>query len=146
MFVGGCAGSTACSVKIFRYQVAFEALKAYLFKMPKQHAISPMRYNGKPLPEQIVFSVMSFFFLFFATFAVTAVLLSLTGLDPVTAWSGAGSAVANVGPGLGDIIGPAGTYQDLPGSAKWILMVAMIIGRLEIVTALVVMMPGFWRG
>jgi len=69
--------------------------------MPKQHAIAPMRYGGKPLPEQIVFSVMSFFFLFFATFAVTAVLLSLIGLDPVTAWSGAGSAVANVGPGLG---------------------------------------------
>ena len=146
MFVGGCAGSTACSVKIFRYQVAFEALKSYLFRMPKHHAISPMRYGGKPLPEQIVFSVMSFFFLFFATFAVTAVLLSLIGLDPVTAWSGAGSAVANVGPGLGEIIGPSGTYQELPGAAKWVLMTAMIVGRLEIVTALVVIMPGFWRG
>jgi len=74
------------------------------------------------------------------------VLLSLIGLDPVTAWSGAGSAVANVGPGLGDIIGPAGTYQELPGAAKWVLMTAMIVGRLEIVTALVVIMPGFWRG
>jgi trk system potassium uptake protein TrkH len=146
MFIGGCAGSTACSVKIFRYQVAFEGLKSYLFKMPKQHAISPMRYGGNPLPDQVVFSVMSFLFLFFATFAVTAILLSLIGLDPITAWSGAGSAVANVGPGLGDIIGPAGTYQDLPSTAKWVLMIAMIVGRLEIVTALVVMMPGFWRG
>ena len=146
MFVGGCAGSTTCSVKIFRYQVAFEALKSYLFRMPKQHAIAPMRYDGRPLPEQIVFSVMSFFFLFFATFAVTAILLSLIGLDPITAWSGAASAVANVGPGLGDIIGPAGTYQTLPNSAKWVLLSAMIIGRLEIVTALVIMMPGFWRG
>ncbi len=146
MFIGGCAGSTACSVKIFRYQVAFEGLKAYLFQMPKQHAVAPMRYNGKPLPEQVVFSVMSFFFLFFATFAVTAVALSLVGLDPVTAWSGAGSAVANVGPGLGPIIGPAGTYESLPDTAKWILMLAMIVGRLEIVTALVVVMPSFWRG
>ena len=146
MFIGGCAGSTACSIKIFRYQVAFEALKSYLFKMPTQSAIAPMRYGNKPLPEQVVYSVMSFFFLFFATFAVTAILLSLIGLDPVTAWSGAGSAVANVGPGLGDIIGPSGTYQDLPGAAKWILMTAMIIGRLEIVTALVVIMPSFWRG
>lgn len=146
MFVGGCAGSTTCSVKIFRYQVAFEALKSYLFRMPKQHAIAPMRYGGRPLPEQIVFSVMSFFFLFFATFAVTAILLSLIGLDPITAWSGAASAVANVGPGLGDIIGPAGTYQTLPNSAKWVLLTAMIIGRLEIVTALVIMMPGFWKG
>jgi len=146
MFIGGCAGSTACSVKIFRYQVAFEGLKAYLFQMPKQHAIAPMRYNGKPLPEQVVFSVMSFFFLFFATFALTAIALSLVGLDPVTAWSGAGSAVANVGPGLGPIIGPAGTYETLPSTAKWILMLAMIVGRLEIVTALVVIMPSFWRG
>lgn len=146
MFIGGCAGSTACSVKIFRYQVAFEALKSYLFQMPKQHAIAPMRYNGKPLPEQVVFSIMSFFFLFFVTFAVTAILLSLIGLDPITAWSGAGSAVANVGPGLGPIIGPAGTYQTLPDAAKWVLMLAMIIGRLEIVTALVVIMPSFWRG
>lgn len=145
MFIGGCAGSTACSIKIFRYQVAFEALRAYLFKMPQQNAVSPMRYGGKPLPEQIVYSVLGYFFLFFFTFALTAMILSVLGLDPITAWSGAGSAVANVGPGLGDIIGPAGTYQSLPGTAKWVLMVAMIVGRLEIITALVVLTPAFWR-
>ena len=77
--------------------------------------------------------------------AVTAGTLSAIGLDPVTAWSGAGSAVANVGPGLGDIIGPSGTYQDLPETAKWVLLSAMIIGRLEIVTALVIVTPAFWR-
>jgi len=76
---------------------------------------------------------------------VAAALLSLIGLDPITAWSGAGSAIANVGPGLGDIIGPSGTYQDLPGSAKWVLLVTMIVGRLEIVTALVLFTPAFWR-
>jgi len=145
MFIGGCAGSTACSVKIFRYQVAFEALRNYLFRMPRQHAIVPMRYGGQTLPPSVVYSVMSYFFVFFLTFVITAVLLSLIGLDPITAWSGAGSAVANVGPGLGDIIGPAGTYQDLPGSAKWVLLTAMIIGRLEIVTALVLLTPAFWR-
>ncbi|MEP3655409.1 MAG: TrkH family potassium uptake protein [Litorimonas sp.] len=145
MFIGGCAGSTACSVKIFRYQVAFEAMRNYLFRMPRQHAVVPMRYGGKTLPPSVVYSVMSYFFVFFLTFVITAVLLSLIGLDPITAWSGAGSAVANVGPGLGDIIGPAGTYQDLPGSAKWVLMTAMIIGRLEIVTALVLLTPAFWR-
>lgn len=145
MFIGGCAGSTACSVKIFRYQVAFEALRNYLFRMPRQHAVVPMRYGGQTLPPSVVYSVMSYFFVFFLTFVITAVLLSLIGLDPITAWSGAGSAVANVGPGLGDIIGPAGTYQDLPGSAKWVLMTAMIIGRLEIVTALVLLTPAFWR-
>ena len=145
MFVGGCAGSTACSIKIFRYQVAFEALRAYLFRMPHEHAIAPMRYGGKPLVESVVYSVLGYFFLFFLTFAVVAITLSFLGLDPVTAWSGAGSAVANVGPGLGEIIGPAGTYQPLPGSAKWVLLTAMVVGRLEIVTALVVLSPGFWR-
>jgi trk system potassium uptake protein TrkH len=145
MFIGGCAGSTACSVKIFRYQVALEALRNYLFRMPRQHAVAPMRYGGQTLSPSVVYSVMSYFFIFFLTVVITAVLLSLIGLDPITAWSGAGSAVANVGPGLGDIIGPAGTYQDLPGSAKWVLMTAMIIGRLEIVTALVLLTPAFWR-
>ena len=145
MFIGGCAGSTACSIKIFRYQVAISGLRAYLFQMPQPNAVSPLRYAGKPLNPSVVYSVMAYFFVFFLTFAVTAVALSLLGLDPLTAWSGAGSAVANVGPGLGDIIGPSGTYQDLSGPAKWVLMTAMIIGRLEIVTALVLLTPSFWR-
>jgi len=145
MFIGGCAGSTACSIKIFRYQVAFIAMRAYLTKMPRPSMVAPMRYGGKQLPESVAYSVMGYFFLFFMTFAVTAFLLSIIGLDPITAWSGAGSAVANVGPGLGDIIGPAGTYETLPNTAKWVLLLAMIVGRLEIVTALVVLTPQFWR-
>ena len=146
MFIGGCAGSTACSIKIFRYQVAFASLKAYLLRMPRPNMIVPMRYGGKPLHEAVVHSVMSYFFLFFMTFAITAIILSMLGLDTMTAWSGAGSAVANVGPGLGDIIGPSGTYQSLSDSAKWVLLIAMIVGRLEIITALVVLTPAFWRG
>lgn len=145
MFIGGCAGSTACSIKIFRYQVALEALRAYLFRMPRPHAIAPMRYNGRPLPDAIVYSVLGYFFLFFITVTTVAATLGSLGLDPVTAWSGAASAVANVGPGLGDIIGPSGTYQDLPKLAKWALMTGMIVGRLEIITALVVLTPSFWR-
>ena len=145
MFIGGCAGSTACSVKIFRYQVAFEALRAYLLRMPRQNMVVPLRYGDKPLPEGVVYSVMSYFFLFFTTFAVVAISLSVLGLDTMTAWSGAGSAVANVGPGLGDIIGPTGTYQSLSNPAKWVLMTGMIVGRLEIVTVLVILTPAFWR-
>ena len=145
MFIGGCAGSTACSIKIFRYQVAVEAMRAYLFKMPRPHAVTPMRYAGKPISDAIVYSVLAYFFVFFIAVAATAALLGSMGLDPVTAWSGAGSAVANVGPGLGEIIGPSGTYQDLPGQAKWVLLTAMVVGRLEIVTALVVLTPAFWR-
>lgn len=145
MFIGGCAGSTACSIKIFRYQVALEALRVYIFRLPRQHAVVPMRYSGKPIPEEIVYSVMGYFFIFFAAFAVMAILLSLLGLDTLTAWSGAASAIANVGPGLGEIIGPAGTYQSLPNLAKWVLMSGMIVGRLEIITVLVVLTPAFWR-
>ncbi len=145
MFIGGCAGSTACSIKIFRYQVALAALRAYLKQMPRPNMVVPMRYGGKPLSETVVHSVMSYFFLFFMTFALTAIILSVLGLDAMTAWSGAGSAVANVGPGLGEIIGPTGTYQPLSSSAKWVLLTAMLIGRLEIITALVVMTPAFWR-
>jgi len=146
MFIGGCAGSTACSIKIFRYQVAFEAMRAYLRRMPRPNMMVPLRYGGKPLAETVVYSVMSYFFLFFMTFALTAIILSVLGLDTMTAWSGAGSAVANVGPGLGDIIGPTGTYEPLPDSAKWVLLIAMIVGRLEIITALVMLSPSFWRG
>ena len=104
-----------------------------------------MRYGGRPIPEEGVYSVLGYFFIFFMCFAVGAIALSLLGLDAMTAWSGAASAVANVGPGLGDIIGPAGTYQQLPSTAKWVLMTGMIVGRLEIVTALVVLTPAFWR-
>jgi trk system potassium uptake protein TrkH len=118
---------------------------SYLFKMPRQHSVSPLRYGGKILPEAVLFSVMGYFFLFFVTFAFAALALSIIGLDPITAWSGAGSSLANVGPGLGDVIGPSGSYQTLPNSAKWVLMTTMIVGRLEIVTALVVLTPSFWR-
>jgi trk system potassium uptake protein TrkH len=113
--------------------------------MPRRNAVAPLRYAGKHLPDAVVYSVMSYFFVFFMTIIIVAVLLALIGLDPVTAWSGAGSAVANVGPGLGDIIGPSGTYQELPSSAKWVLLLAMIVGRLEIITALVMFTPAFWR-
>lgn len=145
MFIGGCAGSTACSIKIFRYQVAFEALRSYLLRMPRPNMVIPLRYGHNALPDSVVYSVMSYFFIFFMTFAFGAILLSMMGLDPMTAWSGAGSAVANVGPGLGDIIGPAGNYDTLPGAAKWVLMTGMIVGRLEIVTVLVILTPAFWR-
>ena len=100
--------------------MAFEGLRSYLFKMPRQHSVSPLRYGGKILPEAVLFSVMGYFFLFFVTFAFATLALSIIGLDPITAWSGAGSSLANVGPGLGDVIGPSGSYQTLPNSAKWV--------------------------
>ena len=145
MFIGGCAGSTSCSIKIFRFQVAFEALRAYLFKMPRPNAISPMRYGGQVLPKSAVYSVMGFFFVFMLCFAITALALTLTGLDDITALSSAATAITNVGPGLGDIVGPSGTFRTLPDSSKWIMAMAMIVGRLEIIPVLVLLSPSFWR-
>ncbi|MEM1380457.1 MAG: TrkH family potassium uptake protein [Pseudomonadota bacterium] len=145
MFVGGCAGSTSCGLKIFRLQVAIAALSVYIQKLSHPHRVTVARYNGRPLDEGVFRSVLSFFFLYFALFATIAVALSLFQLDAVTALSAAGSAIANVGPGLGDIVGPAGNYATLPDGVKWILSAAMLLGRLELFTVLVLFVPSFWR-
>ena len=145
MFVGGCAGSTSCGLKVFRLQVAFSALMVYGRRLVFPNGVFVARYNGKPLTDDVFISVLSFFFVYFATFATVAVILSLFQLDPVTALSAAGSAIANVGPGLGDIIGPAGNYASLPAGAKWTLSAAMLLGRLEFFTLLVLLSPAFWR-
>ncbi len=102
-------------------------------------------YNGKPISESVLASVMAFFFLFILCWVTIAIGLGLTGLDFVTAASGAASAIANVGPGLGPVIGPAGNFADLPVAAKWMLSFGMLLGRLELFTILVLVMPSFWR-
>lgn len=145
MFVGGCAGSTSCGLKIFRLQVALSALFVYTQKLSHPHRVTVARYNGRPLDESVFRSVLSFFFLYFAVFATVAVGLSLFQLDAVTALSAAGSAIANVGPGLGDVVGPAGNYATLPEGAKWLLCAAMLLGRLELFTVLVLFVPSFWN-
>lgn len=145
MFIGGCAGSTSCSVKIFRYQIALSAVRSYVEQLTRPNAVSPPRYRGKALPPETVRSVFVFIFLFFATFTVSAALLSFTGLDTITAISGAATTLANVGPGLGEIIGPSGTFAPLPDTAKWIMTATMLIGRLEVLVVLVMLTPGFWR-
>ena len=145
MFIGGCAGSTSCGIKVFRFQVLFQEIRTHVLAVLYPHGVFTRRFNGRPIAEGVSSAVMSFFFLYLLTFAVSAMALSLTGLDPLTALSGAGSAVSNVGPGLGDIIGPAGTYQTLPDSAKWILALTMLVGRLEIFSVLVLLSPAFWR-
>ena len=145
MFIGGCAGSTTCSVKIFRYQIAGSALGAYIAQYARRHSVKPIRYRGKTVPDATVRSVLGFFFVFFASFAVSAVILSFLGLDTTTAISGAATTLANVGPGLGEIIGPAGSFQPLPDPAKWVMTANMLIGRLEIMVMLVMLTPGFWQ-
>jgi trk system potassium uptake protein TrkH len=146
MFVGGCAGSTTCSVKIFRYQIAGSAIRRYLANLLSPNAVIPVRYNGRSVPDGTLHSVFGFFFVFFAVFAISATLLSALGLDLTTALSGAATSLANVGPGLGETIGPAGTFAPLSDPAKWVLTGNMFIGRLEVLTVLVLLTPRFWRG
>ena len=142
--IGGCAGSTSCSVKIFRYQILFAAARAQLRQIRSPHGIFRPRYAGRTVAPDVLSSVMAFFVLFVVTLGIIAVLLAMTGLDMVTSVSGAATAVANIGPGLGPIIGPAGNFAPLGDTAKWILSAAMLIGRLELVVVFVLLTREFW--
>jgi trk system potassium uptake protein TrkH len=143
--IGGCAGSTACSIKVFRYQLLFASISAQLQRIRSPHGIFQPRYDGRVVGQDVLSSVMSFFMFFIVTLGLVAVALSLTGLDFVTSVSGAGAALANIGPGLGDIIGPAGNFGSLNDTAKWILTAAMLIGRLELLAVYVILTVKFWR-
>ncbi len=144
--IGGCSGSTACSVKVFRYQLLISAIAAEVRRIHSPSRVYTPRYAGRRVSEEVMNSVMAFFMFFFLSLAIVAVLLVLVGLDPVTAVSGAATAIANIGPGLGPEIGPAGNFANLPDSAKWILSAAMLIGRLELLSVFVLFTPAFWRG
>ncbi len=144
-FIGGCSGSTAGGVKIFRFQVAYILLKASLNQLIHPRAVIRQKYNGHRLDEDIVRSILTFSFFFAITISGIALALSLLGLDWMTALTGAASTVSGVGPGLGETIGPAGNFSTLPDAAKWILSGGMLLGRLEIITVLVLCMPAFWR-
>ncbi len=144
-FVGGCSGSTAGGLKIFRFQVAYVMLKASLRQAIHPRAVIRQQYNGHTIEEDIVRSLVTLSFFFTITIGVLALILAFIGLDWVTALTGAATAVCNVGPGLGDIIGPVGNFATLPDSAKWFLCLGMLLGRLEIITILVLLTPSFWR-
>ncbi|OEC41879.1 potassium transporter TrkH [Pseudomonas sp. 1D4] len=144
-FIGGCSGSTAGGVKIFRFQVAYILLKANLYQLIHPRAVIKQKYNGHRLDEEIVRSILTFSFFFTITICVIALGLSLQGLDWITALSGAASTVSGVGPGLGEVIGPSGNFSTLPDGSKWLLSLGMLLGRLEIITVLVICTPYFWR-
>ena len=143
--IGGCAGSTACSVKVFRYQLLFSAIKAQIRRIHSPHGIFTTRYDGRTVSDEVLSSVMVFFVAFMLSIGVVGVLLAMTGLDFITSVSGAATAIANVGPGLGTEIGPAGNFSGLNDTAKWILAIAMLVGRLEIMAVLTILTWQFWR-
>ena len=143
--IGGCAGSTACSVKIFRYQILFASIRAQIRQIHSPHGVFQPRYEGRTVSEEVLNSVMAFFVVFIVSVGLVSVALSLTGLDFITSVSGAATALANVGPGLGTEIGPAGNFKGLNDTAKWILTVSMFVGRLEMMVVLVLLTRNFWR-
>jgi trk system potassium uptake protein TrkH len=145
MFIGGCAGSTTCGVKVFRIQILYLYISNQLKKIIYPKGIFVIKYDQGSVDDKFIASIISFIYFYFVIFFILAALLSLTGLDFITAISGAATSISNVGPGLGPIIGPNGDFSALPDISKWILTVGMILGRLELFAILVLFLPSFWR-
>lgn len=143
-FLGGCAGSTAGGFKVFRIQIMVKSIWRTLQQAPLPHSIVTAHHAGQRLSNSDIASVALFAGLYVGTFAVASVCLAALGLDFMTAITGAATAVANVGPGLGEVIGPAGNFIPLPDAAKWLLCLVMILGRLEIIVILLLIAPRFW--
>jgi trk system potassium uptake protein TrkH len=145
LLMGACSGSTSGGLKIFRLQIATSLFNKQVKQLIHPSGVFVQRYNRVRISENIIRSVVAFAFVYLLTIVFFGCLLSLIGLDPVTSITGAATAIANVGPGLGSIIGPTGNFSTLPDTAKWVLSLGMLMGRLEILTILVVCSPSFWR-
>lgn len=146
LFVGGCTGSTSGGVKIFRLEVMAVMLKAHFMRLLYPNGVFPRTYGGRVLDDDVVGSVVAFLSVFVLFYSAVTIALMAFGLDFLTSASGAATALSNVGPGLGDIIGPAGNFSSLPDGAKWVMCIAMLLGRLELFTVLILFVPRFWRG
>ena len=144
-FIGGCAGSTTCGIKVFRLQVLLKNSGQVMNKLISPNRVTNHKYNGENLTLEIVESVMTFLFIFFVTFVIIALILSFTGLDILTSISASATSISNVGPGLGNIIGPSYSFAEIPELAKWVLSFGMLAGRLEFLTFLVIFSRSFWK-
>ncbi len=144
-FIGGCSGSTTGGIKVYRFIILYQALRRAFTRLVYPNAVQPMRFGDRVIEQDVYDSVVIFFIAFFVIFAVTILLLSLAGQDFVTALTGAQTALTNVGPGLGETIGPAGNFAPLGEFELWLLSFVMLLGRLEIMTVLILFMPVFWR-
>ena len=145
MFIGGCAGSTACGIKIFRVQILYLFLVNQLKKIIYPRGIFVIKYDNNNVDDKFMSSIISFIYLYIIIFFVITALLSLSGLDFVTSISAAATSISNVGPGLGDIIGPNGNFSQLSDFSKWVLSFGMILGMLELFAILVLFLPSFWQ-
>lgn len=145
MFVGGCTGSTSGAIKIYRFQILYLFVRGHIKRLISPNRVVPMAYNGRFLSEDVSISVLAFLAVFVGTIAVVTVALNALGLDIVTSYSASVTAITNVGPGLGHVIGPAGNFAPLPDAAKALLIAAMLAGRLEVLALLIVLDRDFWR-
>ena len=145
MFIGGCAGSTTCGIKIFRIQILYSFFVNQIRKIIYPKGIFVLKYDQNPVDDKFIASIISFIYLYLVIFFVITALLSLSGLDFITSISGAATSISNVGPGLGSTIGPNGNFSSLPDISKWILSLGMILGRLELFAILVLFLPSFWK-
>jgi trk system potassium uptake protein TrkH len=145
MFIGGCAGSTTCGIKIFRFQIIGYFIMNQIKRIAYPHAILPIKYDNETITDSFVYSIIAFVFLYFFIFFILAALLSLNGLDFMSALSGSATAISNVGPGLGSVIGPDGNFSSLPNFSKLSLCLGMLLGRLELFAVLVLFFPSFWK-
>jgi len=145
MFIGGCAGSTTCGIKIFRFQILGQFIINQVKKLVYPHGIFSIKYNNEKISNSFTYSIITFVFIYFLIFFILASILSINGLDFITAISGSASAISNVGPGLGEIIGPNGNFSNLPNFSKLSLCLGMLLGRLELFAVLVLFFPSFWK-
>ena len=145
MFIGGCAGSTACGIKIFRVQILYLFLKNQLKKIIYPRGIFIIKYDNNNVNEKFMASIIAFIYLYIIIFFIITAMLTLSGLDFTTSISGAATSISNVGPGLGKLIGPNGNFSQLPDFSKWVLSLGMLLGRLELFAILVLFLPSFWQ-
>ena len=143
--IGGCTGSTVCSIKVFRYQVLFQALRGQLAQMQSPNRVRSLRLQGRRLDPEVINSVMALFTMFILTFGVLIVALALSGLHSRTALTAAWTSIANVGPVWGPEVSHNGSVAEFPPLSKWLMIAGMYLGRLELMTVFVVLMPRFWR-
>ena len=145
-FIGACTASTGCSLKVFRYLVLFEAIRGQMQRLRRPSQIVALRLDGKRLEPDVISSVIVMFTVFVASFMALAVALSLTGLELRTAITAAWTSICNVGPVFGPEVTDSGAVTEFPLAAKWLMIIGMYVGRLEILTVLVLLLPRFWRG
>jgi trk system potassium uptake protein TrkH len=144
MFMGASAGSTGGGMKCLRIMLSFKYCYKELFTLVHPHAVSHIKIGGKSVPEDVMRSVLGFLALYMGLFALNSVLLAGLGVDFMTAFSAVASAIGNIGPGFG-MVGPLDNYAGIPILGKWLLIWCMLLGRLEIFTVIILLVPEFWR-